>query len=627
MSTRSGSEATAGTGAGDIGAERAPLLAIDDLQVAYATHAGEVPAVRGVRLRVQPGETLGLVGESGCGKSSIARAVLGLLPGNATASGSVRLRGTELLGAGERALRAVRGAQAVIVPQGAMSGLDPLMRVGEAIAETLVVHTGASWDDGRERAAELLARVDLPADVARRYPHELSGGMRQRAVIATTLAAGPELVIADEPTTGLDVLAQSRVLGLLAELRAELGLGLVLVSHDLRVVLSACDRVAVLYAGRIVEVAPTDALSADPLHPYTAGLLAALPDIDRTRPWAQIPGASPDPVAPPPGCAFHPRCPHAEAECSRRVPALVARRGGGTVACHLAEQGVGARSIDVLPVLAASAPLAAGVAVLTVTGLAKTYARRRLSGTTAVPALSAVDLTVAAGQVTGLVGASGSGKSTLARIVVGLVAPSGGSVRLDGVEVTGLSGRALRAHRRRVALVHQDPYAALHPAMRVADLVAEPLAIARRPRRAWRDAVRAALAQVGLEPTADLLARLPGQLSGGQRQRVALARALAAEPILLIADEPTSMLDASVRAGIAATLRALRDDLGLAVLLITHDLAEAAHLCDTLTVLAAGRVVEAGDAADVLTAPAHPATRALLSAAVDPLAGVGTERL
>ncbi|MGH3612045.1 MAG: ABC transporter ATP-binding protein, partial [Pseudonocardia sp.] len=599
------------------------LLEVDALRVRYPSAAGPVEAVHGLDLTVEAGERVGLVGESGCGKTTAVLALLGLLPPGTQVTGRARLQGEELLGRDERGYRLVRGSRIALVPQGAMGSLNPVMKVGEQLAEGMTVHLDVDRRVARQRVGALLEQVGLEASDARRYPHELSGGMRQRVVLATSLATAPELVIADEPTTGVDVLLAAQLLGTLRDVQAEHGFGLLLVSHDVPAVLALCDRVAVMYAGRIVEVAASAVLSRHPRHPYTAGLLAAAPSpatVGRGG-WTSIPGSAPDPQQPLEGCAFHPRCAHAMPVCAADVP-VPAVVGAATVACHLdGGHGLVASAADVPQPPRQPVATPDREPLLEITGLDKTYRSRRRLGRDgqAATALRGVDLRVRRGEIVGLIGQSGSGKSTIARIVLGLVAANGGSVLLDGTEVLGLRGGRLRRHRLQVAMVHQNPYDSLHPAMSVADLVSEPLMIAGR-RDAGGSAVREALGRASLHPTAALLRRLPGELSGGQRQRVALARALVSGPRLLVADEATSMLDMSARAGITRTLQQLRTDLGLSILLITHDLAEAAAVSDVLVVLLAGQVVERGPAAAVLATPNHPYTHALAVAAADPLA-------
>ncbi|MGM0618786.1 MAG: dipeptide ABC transporter ATP-binding protein [Actinomycetota bacterium] len=600
------------------------LLELGDLEVTYRLPDREVQAVRGVDLDLLAGRTLGVVGESGCGKSTLVRTVLGLLPANARTEGSLRLDGQDLLGASEQVWGRVRGRRIGFVPQGAMSGLNPVHRVGAQIAETLVLHRGRSRSEARTEAPGWLERVGLPARRARDFPHEFSGGMRQRVVIAMTLAARPDLIVADEPTTGLDQVVQTQILDLLAGLARDSGAALILVSHDLPAIAPRCDDLAVMYAGEVVERGPTGQLVAAPRHPYSAGLLAASPRLDRA--WAQIPGPTPDPAAPPRGCAFHPRCPHVLERCHLDAPEL-RPVDDGQVACHLWDPGRDrtadtGQGFPVLPPLpAASDRPGAGVPLVQVDELSVTFRMRRRHE---VAALRGISVALHRGEALGLLGRSGSGKSTLLRCVLGLQPPSGGQVTVDGQDPAALSPKALRALRRRIGFVGQDPFDTLHPAWSVERLVAEPLRVVGAQPDTAR--VGVALDRAGLPSTSDFLARIPAELSGGQRQRVALARALVTEPAVVLADEPTSMLDVSIRAGIATTLRSLCDD-GVAVLLVTHDIAEAAHVCDRLAVLDDGALVEHGPADRVIAAPTAVATRELLAATPAELGSAPPDRL
>jgi peptide/nickel transport system ATP-binding protein len=613
-------------------------LRIRSLEVDYRTHAGTVRAVRNVDLDVAHGERVGLVGESGSGKSTVVTATLGLLPSHAERRGVIEVVGTEIAPGDRRSWAAVRGSTIAAVPQGAMAGLHPAYRVDAQVAEVLVVHTDASKVAAMGAAHELLERVGLSGRAAHAFPHELSGGMRQRVALAAALACSPQLLIADEPTVGLDAVTAATFLRLLLDRQAEDGFGLLLVSHDLRTVQAACDRLAVAYAGRIVESGPTADVVHDAHHPYSIGLLAAAPSLDGGG-WAAIPGRAPDPTVPIAGCAFAARCPHSDAHCTTEAPVLV-ELGSRSVACHLVggsghhaghhaghcggdDGNGGPTTLDtVFPTVHRDRVETVGDVVVHAAQVTKTYRSRRWLTTTGTAALDAVDLVVRSGEIVGLVGPSGSGKSTLARCLFGLVRPESGRIDVAGNDLLGAKRRDLRRLRRRLALVHQDPYASLHPTMPIIDLVGEPLAIDRVPRGDRRGRVEQALALVGLDPSRELLSRRAGQLSGGQRQRVALARALVVDPLLVVLDEPMSMLDASVRAGIAQSLLDARDASGLAALVITHDLAEAAGTCDRLVVLDQGRVVEEGPTERVVADPQHPATEALLALATDPTATV-----
>jgi oligopeptide/dipeptide ABC transporter ATP-binding protein len=435
----------------------------------------------------------------------------------------------------------------------------------------------------------------------RRYPHELSGGQRQRVVVALALACGASLLLADEPMTGLDLATQTGLLRLLDRLRDQRNLGMLMVSHDLNALMRHCDRLAVMYAGRVVEAAPTGALATEARHPYSRGLLASVASVDDAADWATVPGNPPDLTEPPNGCAFVTRCPLALARCHIDDP-HPATLGQSTVACHRGNEttDLGYPAMPTRQTTQGTDPIVEARGLTVVFG----------SGASTVVALHRVDLTVARSEVVGLVGESGSGKSTLARVLLGLLPPGEGTVRIDGIDLDHATRDVTRGLRRRIGFVHQDPYGSLHPGMTVADLVAEPLVIARVPKDEHPGLVAAALASAGLEPT-ETLNRYPGRLSGGQRQRVAIARAIVGDPVLLVCDEATAMLDVSTRAGVARTIRQLADERGVATVFVTHDLGEAAHVCDRILVLRAGEVVDSGPTRSVLASPTSHYTRSL----------------
>lgn len=593
-------------------------IVVRGLHVDYLTDRGDLRAVRGIDLDLAPGDRLGLVGESGSGKSTVAAALLGLLPAHARASGSVSLGGEELLDADEDRWRTIRGRRLAIVPQGAMAGLHPAHRVHDQVAEVMIVHESLDKRSARQRALELLAEVGLDERATRAYPHELSGGMRQRVALAAALAGDPDVLVADEPTVGLDTATADRFLELVVEAQEQRRFALLFVSHDLPIVGRLSDRLAICYAGRIVEQGPTDRVLEGARHPYSQGLLQAAPSL-RGRSWAAIPGRVPEPTELPDGCAFASRCPHRRVECAVAPPTVEV--GAGHLAeCVVADVGAVTSFPSVRPRRGA---VTNGEPVVRARGVAVTFRSSRWRARREVRALDGVDLDVHAGEVVGLVGPSGSGKSTLARSLFGLQAPGAGSLLVDGTEVVDLPRRQLNRLRQRLSLVHQDPYGSLHPTMSVQALVAEGCAIRGDTGAEQRAAAIAALELVGLEPTDELLARRPTRLSGGQRQRVALARALAVDPVLMVLDEPMSMLDASVRAGIAQAVLDICASKDLAVVLITHDLAEAAAICDRIVVLDHGVVVEEGPVSQVVEAPEHPTTKRLFELA-DPLPATGS---
>ncbi|MFJ9773826.1 dipeptide ABC transporter ATP-binding protein [Kitasatospora sp. NPDC101157] len=612
-----------------------PLLAVRDLRVDFAGPHGPVPAVRGVDLTLRRGETLGIVGESGSGKSVTALSVLGLLPGTARVGGSVRLDGRELVGLPGRELAAIRGRRVAMVFQDPLSAFTPVYRIGDQIAEAVRVHQPVDRATARRRAAELLDLVGIPAPdrALDSFPHEFSGGMRQRAMIAMAIANEPDILLADEPTTALDVTIQAQVLDVLRTAREETGAALVLVSHDLGVIAGAADRVAVMYAGRVVETAGVDELFAAPRHPYTLGLIGALPRLDgRGGPLVPIPGA-PAPMAElPPGCPFAARCPLAEERCSTAEPALSgddAHRAACVRSAELAERRPAPSEVYPVPGLPpgpSAGDRAERTPVLSVTGLGKTFPL--LKGTVfkrkvgEVYAVDGVELDLREGETLGLVGESGSGKSTTLFELLKLGAPETGRIELLGHDTSRLTRAEAQRLRAELQIVFQDPMASLDPRMPVGDIVAEPLRAQRAPREEIARRVPELLRQVGLDP--EHAARYPHQFSGGQRQRVSIARALAVRPKLLVLDEPVSALDVSIQAGVLNLLQRLKAELGLSYLFVSHDLSVIRHLADRVSVMYLGRTVEQGEVSAVFDHPRHPYTRALLSAV--PLPDPAAER-
>jgi peptide/nickel transport system ATP-binding protein len=611
-----------------------PLIEVSDLAISIPTESGTIEAVRNISLVIEPGETVGIVGESGSGKTMLALSLLGLLPGAARVSGSVRLDGEELTGGSESRWRSVRGDRIAMVFQDPMTALNPMYQVGWQVAECVRLHRkaprGAAW----QRAVELLGAVGLPepARIARRYPHELSGGMRQRVVIAMAIANEPELLIADEPTTALDVTVQAQILDLLRTIRAETGAAMILISHDLGVVAGVADRVLVMYAGKAVEVGPVNDVFASPRMPYTAGLLASLPSLDgRRERLASIPGTPPSGIGYGPGCAFAPRCPIAAAACAEQ-PALISVGAGHVAACHFAEQEREAAAHPEAGKLRAEeqdsrADQAQGDIVLTVRDLTKHF---RVRGTgfrdiSTIQAVSGVDLDLRAGRCLALVGESGCGKSTLARLLLRLEEPTSGSITLHGRELTTLGDEELRAIRRQIQMVFQDPYSSLNPRLSVGEIVGEPLIVHKIPDRAER--IRALLTSVGLDPASGV--RFPGEFSGGQRQRIGIARALALEPQTIVLDEPVSALDVSIQASVLNLLRDLQRKQNMAYLFIAHDLAVVRQVADDVAVMYLGVIVERGPADQIYSRPAHPYTNALLSAVPvpDPVRERGRQRI
>ncbi|MGW8884526.1 ABC transporter ATP-binding protein [Streptomyces sp. NPDC055749] len=597
------------------------LLQVRDLGVEFTAADGSVlRAVRGVSFDLRRGETLAVVGESGSGKSTTALALTRMLPGTGhVTTGSVRLDGRDLAAAGEEELRAVRGARIGMIFQDPMTALNPVLTSGRHLDEVLRAHGNHDRAARRARAVELLDRVGIP-DPHRRvddHPHQFSGGQRQRILIAMALAGEPDILLADEPTTALDATVQDQILTLLADLNRETGTALVLITHNMGVVARACERVLVMYGGTVVEDGPTAEVLNRPRHPYTAGLLAAVPRLSSpsgTR-LTGIPGSPPDLALLGSGCAFADRCTLVEDRCRTGTPPLARVADGVRVACLPA-----AGRTEPLPVPAAPSridrPTPGGV-VLEADGLRKTYKRRGARGR-GFTALDGVSLTLAGGETLGIVGESGSGKSTLARVLAHAHPADGGTMRLRGEDVTRPSRRELHAVRRQVQMVFQDPYASLNPRMTVGEIVAEPLiafGLGDRDERAERVADLLRLA--GLDPA--VADRHPRSFSGGQRQRIGIARALAPEPSVLICDEPVSALDVSVQAQIVGLLTDLQRDLGLALVFIAHDLAVVRQVSHRIAVMHGGRIVESGSADEVCERPRDPYTRALLAAAPEPV--------
>ena len=609
----------------------APLLEVNHLTTRIRTGRGTVQAVDDVSFTLSAGETLGLVGESGCGKSMTGLSLLGLLPpGGAVADGSsVRLDGRELVGLPERELRTVRGNDIAMVFQDPMTSLDPTRTIGHQVAEPVLLHRGCGRAEARERAVEVLALVGVPHPRERLgdYPHQLSGGLRQRVMIAMALANQPRVLIADEPTTALDVTIQAQILTLLADLKDRLGMAMILITHDMGVMAGHADRINVMYAGRIAESSGTDELFGAMRHPYTQGLLASIPRLtqDSSQPLLTVPGLPPDLYDPPSGCRFAARCVHATGRCRDEAPPP-GGPVGHTFACWHPVDGpllpvvpvvpaqVTERPAPGLPAVAAEPPVARPL--LRATGLVKEFPAGGGflgRGRRTVHAVSGVSLSLGYGETLGLVGESGCGKTTLGRMLVGLERADAGSVTLDGTDIGSLRGRELRRHRRDLQMMFQDPFSSLDPRMRVGEIVREPLRIQGIGSPAQqRDRVGGLLDEVGLPR--DALARFPHEFSGGQRQRIGLARALALTPKVIVADEPVSALDVSVRAQVLNLMKRLQAAHELSYVVISHDMAVVRYLADRIGVMYLGRLVELGGADDVHLRPAHPYTAGLLEA-------------
>ena len=600
-----------------------PLLEVTGLRVAIDTPRGTIRPVDGVDLLLAAGETFALLGESGCGKSMTALALARLLPdAGRVEHGGVRLGGTDLLRLPEAAMRQVRGGRIGMIFQEPGTSLNPVMTVGEQIGEVLLQHRK---DDVRAAAVKLLESVGIP-DAARRlndYPFQFSGGMKQRVMIAMALAGCPELLIADEPTTALDVTIQAQVLDLLAHIQAERAMGMLLITHDLGVVARMAHRVGVMYAGEVVETGPREAFFAMPLHPYSRKLFAALPTAaHRGRVLAAPLGSVPPLDRAFAGCRFAERCPAAFDRCDDEAPGWH-RVGAQSVRCHLYEGVQVPRPFERVAAgrIEGASPRQSGATVLEVRGLAVHFPvrkglLRRVVGH--VRAVDGVDLSLAAGRTLALVGESGCGKTTVGKALLQLVPPTAGSVQLDGVEMVGQGGNALQGMRRAVQMVFQDPFASLNPRMTVGQIIGEPLKVYNLAggKRGAEARVGELLEQVGLRP--EMAARYPHQLSGGQRQRVGIARALAMEPSFIVCDEAVSALDVSIQGQIINLLEDLQRRLGLAYLFIAHDLAVVRHISMRVVVMYFGRVMEITDRDALYNGPLHPYTKVLLDAAPVP---------
>jgi oligopeptide/dipeptide ABC transporter ATP-binding protein len=601
------------------------LLEIDGLRTEIRRRKDSVHPVDGVSLTVAPGETVGLVGESGCGKTMTAMSVLGLLPpGGRIAAGSIRMNGTDLVRLSPAEVRKVRGKDIAMVFQDPMTSLNPTMTIGRQIAGPVRAHLGSSRAAGMRRAEEVLGLVGVPRPAERLgdYPHQLSGGLRQRVMIAMALACEPKLLIADEPTTALDVTIQAQILRLLDDLTERLNMGMLLVTHDMGVIAGRTDRVLVMYAGRIVETSSTDSLFSGPRHPYTEALLQSIPRLDQAagQRLYSIPGRPPDLSSPPAGCRFAPRCRHATQECRNQDPVLDGPDPAHLYACFhprpaapepaVLAAGAAAAGQHSEATAGSPAPLLELADVHKEFGVHSGVLQRTVAS---VKAVSGVSFSIIVGETFGLVGESGCGKTTIGRLIATLERPDSGSIRFQGTDLGSLSGSRLRQARRHVQLMFQDSYASLDPRMQVGSSIREPLVVQHVGTRATRTAtVNDLLDKVGLPRSAAV--RYPHEFSGGQRQRIGLARALALSPQLIVADEPVSALDVSIQSQVLNLMKGLQADLGLTYIVISHDLSVVRYLANRIGVMYLGKLVEIGSAAEIYARPAHPYTASLLEA-------------
>ncbi len=602
------------------------LLQVRDLRTWFLTDAGPVRAVDGVSFDLRAGETLGIVGESGSGKSVCAKSIMRLLDEPARiVGGSILFQGRDLANLDEAAIRSVRGREIAMVFQDPMTSLNPVLRIARQLVEAMTAHGRFTPKAARLRAIDLLRRmgVGAPERAINSYPHQFSGGMRQRVMLSMGFSNEPALLIADEPTTALDVTIQAQILELLRELNHDFGTAVILISHDLGVIANVCQRILVMYAGEVVEEGPPEELLSDPRHPYTWALLHAAPRIDATatdRRLATIDGQPPDPRAWPDGCRFRARCPFAIAQCADH-PALLPINDTRASRCWVTQQGGTLRPPERAHPAPTMAIADARQPLLEVTDLHKHFVLPKDGYFTPARVLRAVDgvsLTVHRGETVGLVGESGCGKSTLARLVTRLHAPTAGKIVFDGIDISQARQSDIRPLRRRMQMIFQDPYASLNPRMSVGEILAGPLLLHRivDSRSAASGRVGELLDLVGLPATA--AGRFPHEFSGGQRQRISIARALAVGPDLVVADEPISALDVNIQAQIINLMVDLQERLGLTYLFIAHDLAVVRHVCDRIIVLYLGKVMEIARAADLFTRPLHPYTSTLIAAAPVP---------
>jgi peptide/nickel transport system ATP-binding protein len=570
------------------------MLSVDDLYVHFSdpTLNNKVRAVDGISLNLEKGESLGIVGETGSGKSTFALTLMGLVTG-AAISGKVVFNGKPLPIQDEQALRHIRWNQIALAFQTSGSAFDPVYPVGQQVAEPILVHMGLSQAEAEQRARSLMEMVGLGPAHFGHYPHQLSGGEKKRAMIAMALSCDPDLLILDEPTTGLDELSRRALVEMLLSLRRVRQMTTIVITHDLSDIAYLTDRTAVFYGGHLVEMGNTRHLLDEPCHPYTWGLINSYPFMSRTKDLVGIRGALPDPADPPAGCRFHPRCTQVVDICREQKPALQPPSSGYVdqtrqVACHLG----GLQTL------------------LSLEDLSKTYRNGSGPGLEAVKSAS---LTIREGEVVGLVGQSGSGKTTLTRLVVGLETRDGGRVFFEGQELLGK--RMSNGVARRIQLIFQDPFESLSSNMTVRELVREPLDIqALGLRQEREERVLEALKAVSLPVNADFLNRYSHELSGGQLQRIAIARALVLEPKLILADEPVSMLDASEQAKVIQLLKRIQNERGMGLLLISHDIGLVRKVADRIAVMYAGEIVEQGPSQRVLSRPRHPYTRELIEA-------------
>jgi peptide/nickel transport system ATP-binding protein len=607
-----------------------PLLAVEDLHVHFQTSRGTVRAVEGISYTVNRGEIVAVVGESGCGKSVSALTMMRLLAKTGRVMGGrILLEGRNLLELSDEEMRAVRGHEISMIFQEPMTSLNPVLPIGLQIMEPLLIHLKMTEAQAKARALELMQQVGI-TDGERRleqYPHQLSGGMRQRVMIAIGLACKPKLIIADEPTTALDVTIQAQILELMKNLSRELGIALVIITHNLGIVARYADRVNVMYAAKIIEQGTADEIFLKPAHPYTTGLMRSVPRLDEPRGTRlqTIEGLPPDLRSPPAGCRFAPRCPHRLDKCAQPIE-LIDIGAGHASRCHRVDEIASGKLVvefaSAAPVT--SQAVADAKPILEVEHLKKHFGVKAAgagvfsSETATVRAVDDVSFAIAEGETLGLVGESGCGKTTVGRVVLRLDEATDGTIKFNNVDVTHHRGRDMRELRRKIQVIFQDPYSSLNPRMTVGEIIAEPLKVYGlvKEKKAREARVGELLGQVGL--FSYMSERYPHELSGGQRQRVGIARALALEPKLIVCDEPVSALDVSIQGQVINLLEDLQSRLGLTYLFIAHDLAVVRHISDRVAVMYLGKIMELADRDEIYQRPLHPYTKALLDAAPIP---------
>ncbi|QCO55449.1 ABC transporter ATP-binding protein [Pseudorhodobacter turbinis] len=602
-----------------------PLIEARNINIRIPTEDGMLYAAKNISFSVEAGSLFGIAGESGSGKSVLTQAIMGLLPG-VEIEGECLFDGRDMLQITEAERRALRGKHIGMVFQDPMSSLHPYYSIGQQITEVIHTHETVSKRDAQSRAAEMLTKVGIQdaEDRLDDYPHQFSGGMRQRVMIAMALVLRPALIIADEPTTALDVTVQAQIMALLGQMRHELGVTIIMITHDLGLLSSIADHVMVMYAGSPLEIGPANAVFRAPSHPYTMGLLRSSPGAaDSRNALVSIAGRPPSLLARPHACIFAPRCDQVAAICRTDPPPLRLYSDGTAALCHFEAKLPAPGN----PKQAAPKPAQQAATLLKVKDVRLTYKiKSGFARARELEVLKGISLNVARGETLGIVGESGCGKSTLARAIAGLIPITSGNISFDGQDVGSLTAPEWRAMRKRVQVVFQDPYGSLNPRRRVGAIIGEPFRIHNLASGAVRKREVCQLMElVGLNP--EHYNRFPSEFSGGQRQRIGVARALALQPDLLILDEPVSALDVSIQAQILNLMQDIQDEMGLTYLFISHDLTVVRHMCDTIAVMDGGRIIEMAKTEDIFNSPREDYTRTLLAAShVPPTPTLDTDR-